>query len=106
LADFIDYLHRQDNETVKRRRETIAKALRMEKAYHEKRKITTSKILQFYEIAKRTGYLTGYELDKRDGTYTVDILHLDPSKFLHLRARRNKTESKQIEHLGGLDNDE
>ena len=105
LEDFINYLHRQDNEIVKRRRETIVKALRMEKAYHEKRKITTQKILSFYEIAKRTGYLKDYELDQRDGTYTVDVLFLEPSKFLHLRARRNKAEAKQIGHLGGLDNE-
>ena len=104
LEDFINYLHRQDNEIVKRRRETIAKALRIEAVYHKNRRRANDNIISYYDIAKRAGFLKDYKLDQRDGTYTVDVLFLEPSKFLHLRARRDKAEAKALEHTEGLSN--
>jgi len=104
LADFIDYLHRQDEEIVRRRREIIAKTLRIESVYHKNRKRANENIISYYDIAKRTGYLKDYKLDQRDGTYTVDVFYLDPSKYFHLRARRAKADAKALEHSEGLDN--
>ena len=90
MVDFIDYLHRHTDPEVTRSRRVIVQVLGLEKEYKAQKNRTTQKILRFYEIAQRTGYLKGYRLDQKGSIELVDVFQLNEDKMYHLKIKATK----------------
>lgn len=102
LVNFIDLLHRQESQEVRRERTTLVKELRLDKEYRQKKGRTTGTLLKCYNIAKRTGYLADYQTDQKGKYGLVDIFYLNPDKFYHLRTR---AEQRQAENKDAVKDD-
>ncbi|RXG63875.1 hypothetical protein ES695_15185 [Candidatus Atribacteria bacterium 1244-E10-H5-B2] len=89
LVNFIDLLHRQNNQEFRRTRSTLTKELKLEKQLKKRGKAYIKRILlKYYDQAKRTGYLEDYKIDQR-GTYgLVDVFYLNVFKFEHLKPKK------------------
>ena len=94
LVNFIDLLHRQESQEVRRERATLVKELRLEKEYRQKKGRTTETLLKCYDIAKRTGYLADYQIDQKGKYGLVDAFTLNPDKFYHLRVRESQKQAE------------
>jgi len=92
LRNFIDYLHIQENPILRRTRKELFRAAKFNEADIKKRgKSYYSKVVfKYYDIATRSGYLTGYELDQKGTADLVDVLHLNENKYYHLAQRAKK----------------
>lgn len=100
---FIDYLLteqtlKEKNKgwdwTIKIGVDTLADVLRMD-AYVKKRNWRTirASVNKCYEVAKKLGYLTNYEIDQQGVAKNIDVLTLNKEKFY----RVEKTKQKIIE---------
>ena len=99
LVNFIDLLHRQDRDglvngnELRRTRNTLIKELKLEEQYRKQGKTYVKNVLlKCYNIAKRTGYLEGYETDQKGKTELVDIFYLNIHRYDHLKPRRIKAD--------------
>ncbi len=89
LVDFIDLLHRQNNQEVRRTRSTLIKELKLEKQLKKRGKAYIKRILlKCYDLAKRTEYLEDYKIDQGGIYGLVDILYLNVFKFEHLKPKK------------------
>jgi len=89
LVDFIDLLHRQNKQEVRRTRSTLIKELKLEKQLKKRGKAYIKRILlKCYDLAKRTGYLEDYKIDQGGIYGLVDILYLNRFKFEHLKPKK------------------
>ncbi len=99
IVNFIDFLHRQDNAEVRRNRETLIKELKLEKVYKKNKKIAINTLLKCYDIAKRTGYLSDYQINQKGKYELVDVFSLNVFKYEHLKPKKVEGKVKQ-EALG------
>ncbi|MBA7525046.1 hypothetical protein ES705_17193 [subsurface metagenome] len=89
LVDFIDLLHRQNNQEVRRTRSTLTKELKLEKQLKKRGKAYIKRILlKCYDLAKRTEYLGDYKVDQRGTSGLVDVFYLNISRFEHLKPKK------------------
>ncbi len=101
IVNFIDYLHRQDRDALingnelRRTREDLIKALKLETLYKKIKSRTIKTLLKCYEIAKRTGYLTDYKTDQKGKYELVDVFYLNVYKYEHLKPKSVTAETKQ-----------
>ena len=96
LVNFIDFLHRQDTREVRRNRLTLTKELKLGEPLRKRGKKYINGILfKCYDIAKRTGYLTGYKIDQKGKTELVDVFYLNVFKYEHLKPRQVKEAPKK-----------
>jgi hypothetical protein len=74
------------NWTIERSPETLAYNLRMNTWLKKKQwKQIRESLKKCYETAQKLGYLTGYEMDVKGKTTTLDRLILNPEKFRRMR---------------------
>jgi len=107
LINFINFLHRHDRNAlingneVRRNRLTLTKELKLEEQREKRGKKYINNILfKCYDIAKRTGYLTGYKIDQRGKTELVDVFYLNVLKYEHLKPRKVKEdENKRLDYV-------
>lgn len=99
MEDFILFLHGHAKHVteVRRSRPVLAQELKIEAEYRKNKKRTTENLLRAYEIAKRTGYLTGYEIDQKGKNMIVDVFHLNPDRFEHLKKGLLEAEGLPID---------
>jgi hypothetical protein len=89
LVDFIDLLHRQNNQEVRRTRSTLTKELKLEKQLKKRGKAYIKRILlKCYDQAKMTEYLEDYKIDQRGTSGLVDVFYLNIFRFEHLKPKK------------------
>lgn len=98
MEDFIFWLHSHspENNPVRRNRETLIKELGLEQEYKHNKKRVKEKLLETYDIAKRTGYLTKYETDIKGSREYLDVFYLNPSMYEHLKPKKVETTQEVI----------
>ena len=84
--DFILWLHTHDsrNIEIRRTKEVLIKELKQDALYKKYKKRAIKNLHECYEIAKQTGYLTGYQIDQKGKECIVDVFYLNPDKFYHI----------------------
>jgi len=87
--DFILFLHGFPSKynPIRRSRPVLAQELKIDKDYKKNKKRTTEALLQAYEIAKQTGYLTDYLLDEKGKFLIVDVFFLNTDRFEHMKEK-------------------
>ncbi|MCK4248918.1 MAG: hypothetical protein KAX15_03985, partial [Candidatus Omnitrophica bacterium] len=96
---FIKWLHTHGigKIKIKRNRTELIKALDLEKSYKKNKDRTIKKLLECYDIAKKTGYLTDYKLNQKGTIKLLDVFYLNQDKFEHLKTKKvEKEPDKQI----------
>lgn len=90
MEDFILWLHTHDprKTEIRRTKEVIVKELKQEALFKKNKKRCLENLRSCYEIAKRTGYLTGYDIDQRGKECIVDVFYLNPDKFYHIKDKQ------------------
>lgn len=89
LVDFIDLLHRQNNQEVRRTRSTLTKELKLEKQLKKRGGSYIKRILlKCYDQAKRTEYLEDYKVDQKGTSGLVDVFYLNISRFEYLKPKK------------------
>lgn len=99
MEDFILFLHGHAPHTleIRRSRPVLVQELKIEREYKKNKKRTTDNLLQAYDIAKRTGYLTDYRLNEKRTGLIVDVFSLNPEKYEHLRNKALLPEPEEVE---------
>ncbi len=89
MEDFILWLHTHDSRKteIRRIKATLIKELKQDALYKKYKKRVIQNLHECYEIAKRTGYITKYEIDQKGKESIVDVFWLNPDKFYHINGK-------------------
>lgn len=93
MEDFILWLHTHDPRLteIRRTKPVLIKELKQDDLYKKNKKRLIENLHECYDIAKRTGYLTDYQIDQRGKECIVDVFSLNPNRFYHITERRKTT---------------
>ena len=72
----------------------LIKELGIEEQYKLQPRRTGKELVKAYKVAKKTGYLTNFKLAQKGKEGPVDVFHLNPGMFEHLKQLPVKEEQE------------